>query len=268
MKVSIKKIGWAMTVWLGASLPTHAADFELRPTIGEADATANWSGFYAGLHAGSVMSQGGVELADSFGFLIPLDISNGLFFREQSDLQSAFGAGMTAGYNQQYGGFVFGVEGDITFTSLDANHHLERIDPNPIFPFFGQNVISDYKTNFEDLYTLRLRAGKTFGNTLLYATGGLAAADVTNSFSIAIPGIGYQSPADWRHSGTAWGYAVGGGVEHKLSESISVKAEGIYMDLEDVTVVGSDPINFPGEGISYKFENELAVARVGVNVHF
>ena len=258
----------AVALTLGVVAPAYAADLDLRPTIIDETVSAEWNGFYAGVQAGIVMSRGGIELDNSFGFLIPLDIQNGLFFVEESDLHSTVGAGLTAGYNYQMGDYVVGIEGDITFTSLNADHHRERIDPNPIVPFFGQNVISDYRTQFENIMTLRLRAGRSYGNTLYYATGGLAGADVRNSFSIAIPGIGYASPTDWASEGMAWGFAVGAGAEHKLAENISVKVEALYIDLQNQTVIGRDPVSFAGEGIDYEFKNNLAIARVGMNVHF
>lgn len=228
---------------------------------------ADWTGAYAGIHAGSIMSNGGIELDNHFGVLIPLDVDNGLFYKEESKRHKKLGAGVTLGYNQQMGSLVFGVEGDYTFDSYDADHHRERIDPNPMIPFFGQNVVSDYNTRFEDIMSLRLRAGAAFGSTLFYATGGLAAARVENSFSIAIPGLGYASP-DWSENGLAWGYTVGGGVEHKLGNNISIKAELLHTDLQDRTVKGRDPVAFPGEGISYRFENTLTAARVGLNYAF
>lgn len=245
----------------------YSADMTLRSTIADPAMRADWTGAYAGIHAGALMSDGGVKLGRHFGVLIPLDVDNGLFFKEKSERYSTIGAGMTLGYNQQFGSMVVGVEGDITFTTLDADHNRQRIDPNPLFPFFGQNVISDYKTRFEDLMTLRLRAGATLGDTLFYATGGVAAAQVENSFAIAIPGLGYASP-DWSESGLAWGYTVGGGIEHKLGRNVSVKAEVLYTDLEDRTVKGRDPVSFAGEGINYEFENKLTTARLGLNYAF
>ena len=61
---------------------------------------------------------------------------------------------------------------------------------------------------------------------------------------------------------------MGAGVEHKLTHNVSVKAEALFIDLEDRVVHGRDPAVFPGEHISYKFDNELIVGRVGLNMAF
>ena len=229
--------------------------------------TDNWTGGYLGLHGSKIFSDGRIELDKYSGTLIPLDVDNGLFFKDKEELRGTLGGGLTVGYNQQFGSMVIGAEADITFMSLDVKHNRSRIDPNPIFPFTGQTTLSEYKTGFDNLGTLRLRAGYSFNKTLVYLTGGVAAAEVSNSFGIALPGLGYSSP-DWSVSGLEWGYVVGAGVEHKLTHNMSVKGEVLFVDLEDTVVNGRDPVTFPGEHISYKFDNELIVGRVGVNIAF
>lgn len=265
MRRCFSALSFSLLIALSVTTLAEAADFNSGAS--RATDADQWNGVYLGAHGSKVMSNGGVDLGEASGFLIPLDISNGLFVREESKLRGTIGVGLTAGYNQAYGKYVFGIEGDLTWANLDASHHRERVDPNPIVPFFGQNVVSDYITKFDNIGTFRLRAGVSVNKSLLYVTGGVAVSTVRNEFQVAIPGLGYSSP-DWSESGLAWGYAVGAGIEHKLTENLSVKAEGLYIDLEDREVEGVDPVAFPGEYISYEFDNSLAIARVGLNYTF
>ena len=91
--------------------------------------------------------------------------------------------------------------------------------------------------------TLRARAGfLVTPATLLYATGGLAFADVSASMQVA--GSYYSAdPAGqvaWVSSAsggeTKTGWTLGAGVEHKFSRNWSLKLEYLYYDLGDVTV--------------------------------
>jgi outer membrane immunogenic protein len=252
---------------LGGVPAANSADLELDTYPDTPVSGDRWTGVYLGLHGTKMYSEGNVELDKYSGFLIPLDVQNGLFAKDEGELRGTLGGGLTLGYNQQFGQFVLGVEGDITLARLGVKHYRARIDPNPMIPFFGQNVLSNYSTQFENLATLRVRAGWSLENTLLYLTGGLAASTVKNEFGIAIPGLGYSSP-EWSESGLAWGYVVGAGVEHKLTRNISLKAEALFVDLEDRVVKGRDPVSFPGEFISYEFDNTLAIGRVGLNYAF
>lgn len=172
----------------------QAADLPIEPIPYPPADSDVWTGGYLGVHGGKILSLGRIELEDNSGVLIPLDVQNGLFYREKEELRGTLGGGLTVGYNQQFGSMVIGAEADITLMSLDVEHKRSRIDPNPIFPFTGQTTLSEYKTGFNNLGTLRLRAGYSFNKTLVYVTAGAAAGEVTNSFGIALPGLGYVFP--------------------------------------------------------------------------
>ena len=247
--------------------PIDVAPEETAPVQVAPSSVANWHGFYAGAIAGLVASTGRADLGPIAGVLIPLDVSNGLFARSVSNMKSSFTGGISAGYNFQNGNFVGGAEADISFAHFELRHTRSRIDPNPFPPFTGLVTNSSYETKFGSVATARLRAGYSIKNTLLFATAGLAAAKVTNRISIGLPGLGYASP-DWSESKIRYGFAIGAGVEHKVTEKVSVKLEGLYVNLKDTLVTGQDPVTFPGESLSYKFKNDMFIGRVGVNVQF
>ena len=260
-------IRYLLTAALLVASPALAGETGLRGSLDEPPAGASWHGFYAGAIAGLATSTGRADLGAHGGVLIPLDVSNGLFARSIDHPDEGLTGGITAGFNYQSGGFVGGVEADVSFADFRIRHTMSRIDPNPFPPFTGLVTNSAYHTDFGLLATARVRAGVALDRSLIYATGGFAAGKVTNRFSIALPGLAYASP-DWSASGYRYGYAVGGGVETRLTETVSMKLEALYVDLEDTVVNGADPAAFPGESISYRFRNDMILGRLGLNVAF
>jgi outer membrane immunogenic protein len=236
---------------------------------------ADWSGRYATIFAGGLQSDGSVRLDDNFGPLITLDVENGLFPLDLQNTEVGLLGGIGIGYNVQRDAFVFGVEADFALTDTRVDLRYSRIDPNPNPIFNGVETNTSYLTDFSNLASLRLRAGYATGQTLLYATGGLAAGRVTNRFTLELPNLvvpgliedGYRSP-DLTAEGTRTGYIVGAGVEQRLAPTIGLRAEVMHFDLSDVTIRGRDETVFPGEGLDYRFRNSGQVARIGLSVRF
>lgn len=233
----------------------------------EARLRGGWAGFHAGVFAGASLSSGFARLNDHTGQLIPADVAHGLFPRAIGGLAGDGALGISAGVNVQSGSFVGGFEGDLGFAGTRALLRYTRIDDVPGSPFPGVNTDTKYDTEFGAVGTLRARGGYAFGNTLLFGTAGLAAGHVRNRFELSLREVGYTSP-DWSAAGLRLGYTVGIGVEQRLTESISVKFETLYVDLADRVVDGVDPSAFPGESISYRFTNDVLIPRLALNVKF
>lgn len=99
--------------------------------------------------------------------------------------------GLTAGYDWQFGNFVAGVGVDADIADLSVGDFtLERV------------------------YRLKARAGYSFGDGLLYATGGGVGAD--------IDGLGYDT-----------GYFIGAGYEHMVTNNISLGGEVLYHEFDN-----------------------------------
>jgi len=141
-----------------------------------------------------------------------------------------FGAG--AGFNYDTGDFVLGMEGDISF--LTNENKLEMKD----------TVDADY----DWFATGRVRAGYDFDGTLIYGTGGIAllAADFDDG-----------SKDD---SETFVGWTAGGGIEHMLGESLSVRLEALYADF------GSESINLSASDT--KIDADMFLVRAGLSWRF
>lgn len=261
----------ARAAFLAALLVAQPAFAEDWSASLDARHAADWSGAYVGAFGGMGISSGRAALHDFSGVLLPLDVQYGLFPQGISRNKVGGAVGVAAGVNVQTGAFVGGIEGDIGYTWTRAHHAYSRIDNVPGSPFPGVSTDTRYSTDFGAVGTLRLRGGYAFDNTLVYATAGAAAGHVRNRFELALPdalpGWSYRSP-DWSASGLRVGYALGVGVEHKMTDNVSLKLETMYINLSDRVVRGTDPAAFPGESISYRFSNDIVTPRLGLSVKF
>lgn len=253
---------------LAALLVLGPAQWAAAQELGQA---AGWSGRYFGVTAGALRSEGEAVRGDSTGALIAFDISNGLFPERQKDNEIAALGGLGIGYNFEGKNFVAGLEFDFMFSGLEVTERFSRIDPNPDPAFNGVITETGYRTEIDKLAMLRLRAGIARGPSLFYGTGGLAAGDVTNRFSLDLPNLpaipgGYGNR--WAEDGIRFGYVIGAGLEHRVSERTSIKAELLHFDLEDVTVHAEDPPVFADNSIDYRFKNDGQILRLGLNVWF
>jgi outer membrane immunogenic protein len=157
-----------------------------------------WTGFYAGMEVGGV-----------FGASNQID--NGPFgFGPTTPGYKVTGAlaGGTVGYNWQTGNWVWGLEGDMSWTNVSGGAH--EMAP------FATSTFVDTKENW--LATGRGRLGwSTANNILFYATGGIAAASVKADI------VQNAGALTLTEAQTRWGGAIGGGVEIKLTSSRSLK---------------------------------------------
>lgn len=253
--------------------PVHAADIilpnsERETPLMEAE-QFDWSGLRLGIFGGITSSSGEALRGAVGGSLLPYDVSNGLFPDAISKKKSSLNGGVSVGYDTQKGDLLVGVEADVTFQDLKLSHYYSRVDPNPNPLFNGVYTNTTYQTQFGNMATIRARAGFTHGDFLFYATAGIAAGHVKNRFTLELPNfvVPYSSP-DWSGSGIRYGYAAGAGVEYNVSSNMSMKFEGMYVDLADTTVHGEDPGAFPGETIDYRFKNNVFMGKIGLNFGF
>lgn len=281
MKISLTDVR-LLTAILGVVTAGPALSGDLavsapQPTVSAAVLSAapapvakDWTGAYGGLTFGVAVGDGHAVRSHSGGAVIELDVSNGLFPDAVAGSQTDPIGGVTLGYNTQRGTFVGGLELDLSASQQEALPAFSRIDPGPLFP--GVITNTSYRTEISSLATLRLRGGYAAGRTFFYGTAGVAAGRVANEFTLNLPNFpglpdGYTSP-NWHEDETRYGFVVGAGIERRLTDRISLKGEALYYDLQNVTVAGRDPTNFPGQEIDYTFDNDGLVLRLGLNVSF
>jgi outer membrane immunogenic protein len=227
-----------------------------------------WTGFYVGVHGGYHWGAGDASLS-----LLPDAASWGspdyLPFQRNYD-SSPDGAlgGAQLGFNWRSGGFVVGLEADLTYLNADgqASYTAFVSDGGSSATYRGQS-----RQEIDWLGTVRARIGATpFADPrlLVYLTGGLAYGRVETSHSLeAIVPTG----ANFGASDTSWevGGTVGGGLEWNFGGGWSLKAEYLYYDLGDRDdrgrAINMSPVPPPEFGTRMSHELNGHIARVGIN---
>ncbi|MEJ2227021.1 MAG: outer membrane beta-barrel protein [Alphaproteobacteria bacterium] len=167
--------------------------------------------------------------------------------------------GLQAGHNWQRGVLVFGVEGDfgnlnISKLSVDVRTNDTAFDEDVAIIDFGWYG------------TITGRIGLARGRSLFYLKGGLAMAEITHTAydldDDDEDGVGtmYAGSYTTAHS-IETGWAVGGGIEHAISDNWSVKAEYLYMDFG--SKISDDP-----DCDLYKHESKLHMIKAALNYQF
>ena len=183
----------------------------------------NWTGFYAGINGGGGFgssewtSPAGTAKADTSGGLV----------------------GGTLGYNYQMGRWVFGLEGDIDYSTIKGDTST------------GICVGGICETKNSWLGTARGRIGYAFNRVLPYVTAGGAFGDV----KMTPAGLGSETD-------TQAGWTAGGGVEVGVSGPWTAKVEYLYVDL------GKANCSVATCGASTDVDFTANVVRAGINYRF
>ncbi|MPZ56781.1 MAG: outer membrane beta-barrel protein [Rhizobiales bacterium] len=172
----------------------------------------DWTGFYLGAHGGGGWTSSTVTDPTGAVFAPP---STGVDVSGQGWL-----GGAQIGYNYQLGAWVFGVEGDLSYTDIRGT------TTSP----FGVDV----NTRLNWVGTVTGRLGIAWDRTLVYAKAGAAFGEI--SVSPRVPPV-----IDFKGKDTRTGWTVGAGVEYALWGDWSVKAEYNYLDLGTRTVTATSP---------------------------
>jgi len=199
----------------------------------------SWTGLYFGGTVGAARTKADTSLSVVNG-AVPLYLAtdipglNALGASSLSETNAIFG--VKAGYNQQWGAFLLGLEGDIS--SFHFNPTL-AVDGTPFVGFGGH---AQFSTNVETswLATIRGRAGFALDHWLFYGTGGVAFADVkfSNSYRALSPlGAGIETGATTA-SQTQVGWAAGAGVDYALYPHVILSVEYLHVDLGTITASG------------------------------
>lgn len=198
----------------------------------------NWTGFYAGVQAGygfGTSSQARTDLAPSINQFSGNFSTDGAL------------AGITGGYNHQFGHVVFGIETDIAKSWLQGS----TIGVRPVFCPLG-GASADCQSKLEWLVTARPRLGYSFGQFLPYIDGGLAVGGISESGTHGL----------FRGSEATPGWAGGAGLEVAFAPHWSGKIEYLHVGFAQ-----QDNIYHVG-GIQINTTLQADVVRAGINYRF
>lgn len=238
-----------------------------------------WSGFYLGVNGGlgwnggnSKLSMKGASLAPD-ALIVPgstcLDVG---CVAALSD--PAFGGGQI-GFNLQRGSLLFGLEADLQSASTAT--------AKTTYTHTTNTFSASADSSLDWFGTVRGRLGMVYRDaTLVYFTGGLAfgaAHDrVTASLSDAALDTDIFSGSQSKSSSkTLTGYVLGGGIEHAITPSWSVKAEYQYLELGKTTLQSSITDTGPVTGLvtgpddtttaTLLSDHNYHTLRLGLNYH-
>jgi outer membrane immunogenic protein len=183
----------------------------------------SWSGVYVGFNAGYGFGRSKWTNSTTGGSVASFDTSGAV-------------AGGTLGYNMQLDAWVFGVEGDIAWTSIKGHTAV---------------CLGNCETANNWLGTARGRVGYAFDRFMPYLTGGAAFGDVE------------ASTASGSFSRTNIGWTAGGGLEYAFFANWSAKLEYLYVDLGKATCNGGCTA-IPNTDVTFTTN----IVRAGVNYKF
>ena len=200
-----------------------------------AQTTTSWTGLYLGAQAGYGWGKDRIkdELIGSPGFSD---------WNDHFDMDGTTG-GVYAGYNYQRGTWVYGLEFNVESANIKGD--------DAKWPF-GDKITA--KINGQG--AARARVGYAFGPALLYATGGLAFANVKTDY--------YDAGATDSYSQTRAGWTLGVGAEYAFAPNWTGRLDYQYADFGRLT----DPATTTDPGWQYHHDITTNAVRLGVGYKF
>ena len=198
----MNKLATAIALGIGSAVGTSAF---------AADAIHDWTGFSAGVEAGidHARSKWSGDLSGT--------ASSDTTLGKSSGTGSAF-----AGYTLQSGNLTYGAEVDYGFF---AGSKTAQIDG-------GEGFVASLESKPKSLGSARVKLGYASGDTLFYATGGVAFGNFQNTLS----STGGFSESASKHVGWAGGI----GADYALDAQLAVRLEGMYYGFGSKTFDGTD----------------------------
>lgn len=300
----MKKIVRKTTLAAVILLPNLASAADLATIKGPPPAppAPMWKGFYVGLNAGGIWSNGGSAEVSTYPIASSLTGSNtnanSVFWTSLNGpinigSTNGFIGGGQLGYNWQPGylnnNLVAGFEADIQ--GVVATGNTTRA-VNNIWPIStGGTVWNSLNANGNMNFfgTVRGRIGYlAMPNLLLFGTGGLAYGNV--SYSVNLAQYGFNSGgvanqvafANANNANVQVGWTAGGGAEWMFMPNWSAKVEYLYYDLGSTDLILNSYAGRLGSGTGAVVSSSTGawtassinprvtgnLVRAGVNYHF
>lgn len=240
---------FAAALLFATSCSAFAADLATKKAPSAPLPTPMWKGFYVGLNAGGIWSNGGSADVTTYPLTATLvnNSNNGTYYTSlngplNTSSTSGFLGGGQLGYNWQPGylnnNLVFGFEADIQGvvstgkTNLTLNRMVPLSSDGSVLNSINANGNMDF------FGTVRGRLGYlTMPNLLVYGTGGLAYGGVSYSANLVQYGLNNQGTVNQlavgngNYSNVQVGWTAGAGAEWMFMPNWSAKVEYLYYDL-------------------------------------
>ncbi|MCS3725788.1 outer membrane protein [Bradyrhizobium betae] len=247
----MKLAGFSTAILLASCCAASAADLPVKYKA-PPPALWSWSGLYGGVNAGysfgrdTVREYPDLALPPAQGRVLP----SGAIF------------GAQLGYNWQMGRFVWGLEGDLQW----SGQRDTACGGVECFQNWNQeNAANLYQHDVQWFSTARGRVGLANADTLLYLTGGAAWAGVRETTTVVRDDL--PSSLIQRH--VLGGWALGGGIEGRLSQAWTVKFEYLHLEFKPSTVAGRVSASSGNFGFDFvdRVDSRVTdnIVRIGLN---
>lgn len=209
------------------------------------DARSRWQGWYAGAAAGYAGTTNSFnDVATNVG---------GSASPEDLDIDGGT-AGLVGGYNRvSRNGLFYGGEADINY--MTNTQHVQYSDGVTGNPAEAKSVWNGYAT-------LRGRLGFALDPGLIFLTGGLALANVRDSYSFP---TAYPVVTGFSQQNLEIGWTAGAGAEFALTPRVSLSAE--YLRLQ-IPASSNEMAADNGAPLKFRLQDSANILRAGVNWHF
>lgn len=213
---------------------------------GPPPAPATWSGFYAGANLGANLIDGKNDYGDANNYV------SGSSGPPVSSPGASVSTGFQGGYNWQFGNLVVGGEVDYRYLGTGPTTSENWYG-------YGTNAGST-KMTASQAVSVRARAGYDVNNVLIFGTAGIAMVDIDNKTTLS------GKNGTFRASGWKPAFVAGAGVETKVLEHVSLRAEVLHYFIPSTSggfsdpTLGSPPVKYNDQGST--------ILGVAVNFHF
>ena len=249
---SLMRVAMGAAAAIAASLSPALADGMPSRGMSVGPRCASFAGYYVGANVSSVTYDTAWTDRDNWADRFSVDIG----LDHVARTQTGWGGGLQAGYNFQTGCTVLGFEADWTWT--DAGGSLNYTgNGNPAAMVIRLNDEVNW------FGTLRTRSGVVVDNMLLYATGGLAYADIKHSWRLTDGNAGGLTER-FSASDVKWGWTAGVGTEWAWSDRITLKSEVLYVKFDDETTTVFSPA--AATNVHFDHQDAMWVGRIGLNI--
>jgi outer membrane immunogenic protein len=205
--------------------------------------TQSWRGCFVGVNTGSAWNHGKSSYQDPNNTGDPINGLSGPFGTRNfvptpSETDASFGIGGGGfGCSWQSRKWVYGVEAD--FDGMDISASQSTVGPlGSYMPGKASITLPDFvgtgneQVSLNWLSTVRAQAGFAIQDRLLlFATGGIATADVRGQGSVSLSNNTFFETWSGSSAAIKTGYTLGGGAEWALSDRWSAKIEYLWYDL-------------------------------------
>ena len=217
----------------------------------------DWSGIHVAIMGGGIFDDHNASFTyeNVDPALLPL-VPHG------ANLNSAGGiVGGAVGYDIETGGWVLGLEGDISWTNF-GDHDTRVVAAVPAIMLPQINFATSY--NMDWFTTVRARIGVPIDRWLIYGTGGLAVADVSLNSTVAVVLLDQRLLGSTDKTKAGW--TLGGGAEYALCSNVTFKVEALWFDLGHIALNAGNPNAEASLDVDQKVEG--VIARTGIGYKF